>query len=845
MKPWMRGAYSILCGATIIAASPSGALELLLLEPNIGGVATGDVVHVADVSGVYYLDWADMIGALRAQYDAATLQGHVSGHSFRLDESMIGHTFNGRNFYSIDAYERLIPIKLNVDVSEMRLDITSDMVLPVEMESRNSVRRMSMPRAPAYDTFADYKFDNRYFTFPVIDFIYRYNHNFRHIDRDDYGHAHNSYYQANIGAIFAGLDTRATLFGDDAGNANLNEMRARISAGRTLLDEPGNALNLVRFAAGDITGVQGNMFYNASVGRGVMASSFKDLVVSADKTIDITGPMPAGWEAELYLNNQLIGFRQSSISGRYEFNNIPVNYGLNDFRVMLYGPYGEVREIPRRYYSGTSPVGAGQFGYNITAMQPNRYVIETNEPYVNPSDKIAADTTFYYGLSDYVTLISGFANAEDAINPRKTHQFGTLGAQLSLNGLSVQYNANLNLNRGAVGHHVDAQGDVYIGTLFGRYEYYGDMKSPISFYQNTYLRNLFEGRLTGNIPWINTPYYVAYTTREGHNGDKYHEVTARLSPSFMRYYNFTIENTWRRDVGQSENYIDAMFQATYGRMRANGRARYQTLPDNMMRDYGAFVEYRWDKNTFVSATWTHDCRSNYGNGADVDTLGIGIGRLFRFGGLNFNAAIDTERNLSLGLTYNISVGRVPDSVRLFANSENQMIDYGTIYAHATDNTGAPVPDVALIVNGREAPSLTDANGDAIITNLEPYQKSMIVVDEQNVSDLSLVPEWTEQKLVLRPGAVRPIDIVFNHLGAIEGQLISFAPNMVYMIYIQDANGEIVATRRADSNGGFVFNGIKYGDYTLCVVNSKGQVTGRMNIKIDRAFQTIKTPLSKM
>jgi len=38
------------------------------------------------------------------------------------------------------------------------------------------------------------------------------------------------------------------------------------------------------------------------------------------------------------------------------------------------------------------------------------------------------------------------------------------------------------------------------------------------------------------------------------------------------------------------------------------------------------------------------------------------------------------------LTYNISFGRVPDTARLFSNSENQMIDYGTIYAR-----GAPCP----------------------------------------------------------------------------------------------------------------------------------------------------------
>ncbi len=837
MKPWTSGLYSLICGAGVVASANAG--EMLLLEPSVGGFPAGDIVHAVDVSGVYFLDWGDMVSAMRIKFDDARRRGELAGRPFRIDDNVPVRTFDERDFYSVAVYESLLPIKLGVDLSEMRLDVSSEFVLPVEMENRNAARRRNMPRAPSYDTFADYEFDNRKFTFPVADLIYRYNHNFRNINRDNYGHAYSNYYQANLGFVFAGLDTRLTLFGDDAGNSRLSDARARITAGRTLLDEPGNRFNLVRFAAGDITGIQGNMFYGAANGRGVLASSFKDLVVSADKTIDITGPMPGGWEAELYLNNQLIGFRQSGAAGRYEFRNIPVNYGLNDFRVVLYGPYGEVREIPRRYYSGTSPVGAGQFGYNISAFQPNRYVFEANEPNLNPSDKVSADATFYYGLGDYITLIGGLTNAQDVRNPFDVSQFSTLGAQLALNGLSVQYNLNYNINKSAIGHHIDAQGDIYIGTLFGRYEYYGDTMSPVSYYRDGYLRDLFEGRLTGSLPWIRTPYYISYTSREYHDGQTSREVSARLSPNFMRYYNFTLENIWRREFDQTENQMDAMFQATYGRIRANGRVRYQTAPDSGLREYGAFAEYRWDKNTFATATWTHDCRSGYGGGADLDTFGVGLGRLFKFGGINLSVGTDTDRNLSLGLTYNISFGRVPDTARLFSNSENQMIDYGTIYARVRDDRGAPVPDVALIVNGREAPSITDASGDLIITNLAPYQKASIIVDEQNVADLSLVPQWTQKKLVLRPGVVRPIDVVFNHLGAVEGQFADCAPGARYTVYMRDLNGDIVATRRPDASGGFIFDGIKYGVYRIEVADSFGRVVGSNEISVNRDFQRVR------
>lgn len=839
MKCWKLSLYSVI---TCFAYSEITYANQLLLEPVVQGINTGVLVHAAQQGDVYFLNMQDMAEALSFKFNPDDNTGSFLDESFSLKkEDFLPKNFieyDGKDFFSLEVYEKVLPVKLKVNLLETTLDVDSEQVLPAARAAQNFARRQNIAYSSKGDPFSNYEFDERYFSFPVMDFIYKRTQNFNHIHKNDYSHSYGDYYQANLGMIFGGFDTQLTIFGDDYGNSELWDPGARVSVSKTLLDEPRNALNLARFKAGDIVSDGNNLFFNGVNGRGVLFSSFKDLVVSADKTIDITGSMPAGWEAELYLNNQLIGFRQSSLDGRYEFLNIPVNYGLNNFRVVLYGPFGEVREEERRYYSGTSPVSAGELGYNISAQQPNRYIFEGKEGLQSTSDKISANSMFYYGVTDYFTLNGGFATAENINDIGSEYQYSTLGAQLALNGVSLQYNMNYNLNKNAIGHHVDLQGDIYIGTIFTRYEYYGDISSPISYYQDGYLKDLFETRLTGSLPFINVPYYVSYIGSKGQNGESYQTVQARLSPNFMRYYNFTIENTWSRNSGFTQNYMDFLLQANYMRFRVNGQARYQTNPDTYLNSYGSFLEYRWDKNTYVQATWNHDCRSNYTDNSDIDIFGVGIGRLFKFGGITFNVSADTDRNLALGLTYNISLGKKPNSMDFFTNSENQMMNYGTVFAHAEDDKGNPVKGVKIIVNGRESPSVTDEDGETIITNLDSHQKAVLSIDGNEVEDLALVPEWTEKKLVLRPGAMRHIAIKFNHLGGLEGQLENMIAGQKYTIYIKSAEGETVATKVADKDGAFIFDGIKHGKYTIEVFNEEDKLVGSADIDITKNFHSM-------
>src|SRR3546814_10416771 len=63
---------------------------------------------------------------------------------------------------------------------------------------------------------------------------------------------------------------------------------------------------------------------------------------SFDKT-SFRGDLPAGWDAELYRNGQLLAFATLNGDGRYEFLDVPLQYGTNRFEIVLYGSQGQIR----------------------------------------------------------------------------------------------------------------------------------------------------------------------------------------------------------------------------------------------------------------------------------------------------------------------------------------------------------------------------------------------------------------------------------------------------------------------------------------------------------------------
>ncbi len=728
-------------------------------------------------------------------------------------------------FFSTGFWGRLLNAEITIDELDMQLVIKREKDFPTIAKMRAEKKRNYQGfREISKDSITNYEFDNRWISEPVLDV--QLGKAWGHLKG---GKTYNSdNYAANLSMIAGGLDVNTYISGS---TSNDRKPTVRISGSRTFLDEPENKFNLKTLKVGDISGISQSYFANAGYGRGVALSSFKNLVMSADKTIDLTGPLTPGWEVELYWNEQLIGFRQSGVNGEYNFNDIPVSYGLNTFKLVFYGPYGETRTEYERYYSGTSPVKTGEFGYNISAYQPYRYLVEDNRTFqYEGSDTPIVDMTGYYGATDDLTLMGGFTQTPSAEDSYETQYFGMAGAQMSMSGSSIQYNLEQNLDTAKFGHHLEWQGDVYIGNIYAGYDKYNGIHSPNSLYSDEYLDEQYEARLSGMLPW-NVPYYLSYRTGKLESGDvTFENISARLSKRLMNGLNLTLEDSYY-GYGSGRGYSNVVRTGLYkwwNLFSTEAWATYRTDPDPELTEIQARIDWRAGRNTYVTGRWTRNMLD------DMDYFSVSGGHVFDFGGLTATLETDRDLNLSTYLNYNISFAREPGSLNIVTNANSKLSSSGTILAKVTDESGNPVPEVGLNANGLDKQVYTNENGTAILADLQTYEKVILRVDMESLLDISLQPEEEIKKVVLRPGTIRTIDLKFSHKGAIEGKIANPEGKRLfgYQISALDKDKKEIASTFADLDGYFILDGVPYGTYNIVISKEGNTLTELTDVKVD-------------
>lgn len=827
--------------------------DLLILEPVIQGFNLSDYAYVSQTDGKEYIALSQMSQYLGIKYiknpnNTAKLwyadnedvvyfidfvnrkviltdkKGYIKEDKFWFrdyDVDVIDETI----FFSVGFWRTLLEADIEIDELNMQLVIKREKDFPTIAKMRAEKKRNNTGfREFSKDSISDYNFDDRLIAEPVLDV--QLGKGWGHIKG---GKTYNTdSYAVNLAMLAGGLDVNTYISGN---TSNDRKPTVRISGSRTFLDEPKNKFNLKTLKVGDISGISQSYFANAGYGRGVALSSFKNLVMSADKTIDLTGPLTPGWEVELYWNEQLIGFRQSGINGEYNFNDIPVSYGLNTFKLVFYGPYGETRTEYERYYSGTSPVKTGEFGYNISAYQPFRYLVEDNRTFeYEGSDTPIIDMTGYYGATDDLTLMGGFTQTPSAEDSFETQYFGMAGAQMSMSGSSIQYNLEQNLDTAKLGHHLEWQGDVYIGNIYAGYDKYNGIHSPNSLYSDEYLDEQYEARLSGILPW-NVPYYLSYRTGKLESGDvTFENISARLSKRLTNGLNLTLEDSYY-GYGSGRGYSNVVRTGLYkwwNLFSTETWLTYRTDPDPELTEVQARVDWRAGRNTFVTGRWTRNMLN------DMDYFSVSGGHVFDFGGLTATLESDRDLNLSTYLNYNISFAREPESFGIVTNANSKLSSSGTMFVKVIDEEGNPVPEVGLNANGLDKQVYTDEKGTAILADLQTYERTILRVDMESLIDISLQPEEEIKKVVLRPGTIRTVDLKFIHKGAVEGKIANPEGKRLfgYQISAIDKDEKEIAQTFADLDGYFILDGVPYGTYNIVISKEGSILTELVDVKVD-------------
>ena len=120
-------------------------------------------------------------------------------------------------------------------------------------------------------------------------------------------------------------------------------------------------LKATEFAFGEVLDPGLNLLTLPMTGTGALLTNYPLQRENAFDRHSFQGNLPPGWQVEIYRNQALLGFQASRPDGLYEFLNVPLYYGWNDFRLVFYGPQGQRREEVSRFDVSESQTPEGVF----------------------------------------------------------------------------------------------------------------------------------------------------------------------------------------------------------------------------------------------------------------------------------------------------------------------------------------------------------------------------------------------------------------------------------------------------------------------------------------------------
>ncbi|MFT5218606.1 MAG: hypothetical protein ACI9LO_001312 [Planctomycetota bacterium] len=551
----------------------------------------------------------------------------------------------------------------------------------------------------------------------------------------------------------------------------------------------------------------------SSLEAGVSASSFPlGRQIEFDRHRFI-GELLPDWEVELYRNNALIGYQGEPINGQYDFQDVPLLFGNNHFRLVFYGPQGQIREEENRFDLNQSLTRAGEYYYRVTA---------TNDD----AGGSRAILQFDAGMNKRLSATANLASIPLEISgERKQHDYLNLGLRSYWDKFFVTFDTISDLGGGDA-YEINLQ-TRWNSTIFGVTETVLDNFFSEEFGPNEVeLSRRSSWRVDSSIPpglLPRIPIGFEFKRDVFADGGELNSIINRISTNA---HGIAISNQLVRQKisGQDATSTGTLqLSGNYSGTRWRGTVNYAIDPHSelsslaLTADPGRFGEYR------VTLGLTHSLEqglTEYGVSASK-----GSGRYNLGYGLRYNS----DDEIALDASLSISFGHEPRSRQWFSNART-MAGSGSISARAfldsnqdsVFNEGdEALPDVGFRLNGGYNSIRTDDDGVGFLTGLPVHQPLNLTVAPETITD----PLWIVARegigVVPRPGHTMQLDFPILITGEIDGTVYlakdgrQFGVGRV-IVELLDVDRNIVSTAVTAYDGFYVMSKIPFGQYHLRV-----------------------------
>jgi hypothetical protein len=820
-------ALAALCAllpAPASAAPPDDASNLLLLEVRLDGHLLSDSISAYQFGDDVFLPLGELSKLLTIAIRTQPGEGRASGYildeqrGFSLNVGAAEATLNHQrevldpaqlrlradDIYVASALlSRWLPAGLQVDLPSLTLRVQPREKLPLQARLERGSNRMRAGAAGGYvePGYPRAPTPYRMLSAPFIDQTVGVD-----VRRDggSRGSLGQAAYTAYLTADLLGLEAR--LFANRAwpgGAADLRWSLGRNDPDAGLLGAlHARSVMVGSVAAPAVPGI-------AQSGAEQRGAAISNRPLNQPTSFDrhsLQGPLPPGWDVELYFNEALVAFQQSRADGRYSFDDLPLVYGVNEFRLVFHGPLGQLRIERQFFLLEQSMLAPGHGYYSLTAQRDEH-------------GRRRQLAQFDWALGKRLNASAGLVRLTLGDTERR---YVNAGLRAYLPSLIVGADIARADDGGALaqaavktrllGWSLAASRAV---TRDFASEAYAPSADPVRFRDQL--------SIDGALPlpaWLRFPVSLQ-ARRDVLASDRRNlELLARIA---TYQFGTAVSNTLRWQSAGGARSGDGVLQVSrrVAGIGVSGQLSYAVRPlaaatslaiaadkvlaDGYLLNLGVARTVAGGENRFTAAL-----------NKSLGSFGLGV-----------NAFYSNRGGFGAGAQLFVALGREPRHGRWIADAQ-PMAASGAASLRVfldknqngvMDRGDEPLPGVGFTVNGGGTLARTGADGIAYLNRLPARQNVDIGFDVSTLDDPQLATRHKGYRIAARAGKVSELDFAVSITGEIDGTAYLAAEGGRRAIgdlelELLDAGAQVAATAKSASDGYFVIAGVLPGTYTL-------------------------------
>lgn len=726
--------------------------------------------------------------------------------------------YEGELYLRADRFAALMPLTVTVDLRSQTVNIKTLTPFPFEQRAQRETARNKLGSQGRKQIEGPVRENTPWqaLSFPVGDLEVR--------GVSDTAFGSRGEVDLRLASDLAFMTARA--FAN--GNTRDGLVAARLEMGRR---DPDAGLlgpfHATQFKVGDIATTALPLGLRGIAGLGAQITNAPLGQTSVFDRVDLRGELPDGYEAELYRNNTLVGSTRQPVNGQYQFLQVPVEFGLNVFRIVLYGPQGQRREEVRRLTVGDGRIGKGVFQYDFGLARKDGSLIDARGPDFSPGEDYNAwrlAGSLQYGISTSLTasLSGGLFESRGG-----RHWLIGTGLRTGIAGTAVRIDAGLRKGGGrAFGIQLSGR-TAGVNWTASHFEYSGEFADEVRAFTMDPLRRASEMDFSTVVQLTDTGLPITGRIRRLVFADGRVETNAGARSSLLLGQTLASNSVFLRQFSTvsagGRTFIGGTLDlASVGRSKTQLRAAI----DYALKPAAEVVSVRVAADRYFNDDNSLSISAGHVFAGSATTLGMTFARRFQKYSLGLDGTLNfPERSYSVGLRLGLSFGRNPIDRALFT-TRSSMASNGSaafrVFADANRNGTfdfgeAPLAGVSLSGGGKTV--VTNGEGMALVEGLGDGQRIAIQLDETTLPDVDMAAQKPGIEIVARAGRVHASSFGVVELGEVSGIAVLGEQRKGIsglLVELVDANGVHLARARTSTGGVFSFERIRPGLYELAL-----------------------------